>query len=38
MQYVEVFENFKSYINFFKNLFSIYFAKFTSLFYYEKIN
>jgi hypothetical protein len=36
MWYVEIFEIFKSCINLLKNLFSIYFAKFASLFYYEK--
>jgi len=38
MWYVEVFESFKNCINLFKNLFSIYFAKFASLFFCEKVD
>jgi hypothetical protein len=37
MWYVEVFESFKSCINLFKNQLSIYFAKFVTLSYCEKV-
>jgi len=38
MWYVEVFESFESCINLFLNLISIYFAKFASLSYCEKVD